>query len=435
MFVASFEMQKRPAGKPNKLEPPCKVLKEGVPLSTVAEQVKPSANCNEIWNLNSDCLLLVFSHLSKPDLFALCVADERFRDLLLDSRMFKGQLDIDKEFLERFPLNSKHIYIYKGIGQLTKDIRISVPYSQFTGIMPYLQDIDTLELTKQLGYIPMYDSQLKLIPRVRCLRGDFFFSGGGWQRLLRHLAPTLEELDCSRVKLCYLQGLDNLTTLTMNANLVKRGFGVLFQRSPKLEGLRVRFLKGSWVRDWTNISNRRAIKKLHLDFVILSIPIGGIILPGPGFPHLRSFRLSMVEGKCELLHMFLDKLSHKLRELTIDFDVEDSWNSAEFNDKLAKFKELKQLNFTKAIPMESFSLDGILRLVSLTHLTLPVASAEWTFLAIDRLPNLVEMNNYLTGLGNWAFAEQLRTMLQERKRKLEYNGSKWWRLDTDYLKL
>lgn len=124
LFVASFEMQKRPAGKPNKLERPCKVLKEGVPLSTVAEQVKPSANCNEIWNLNSDCLLLVFSHLSKPDLFALCVADERFRDLLLDSRMFKGQLDIDKEFLERFPLNSKHIYIYKGIGQLIKDIRI-----------------------------------------------------------------------------------------------------------------------------------------------------------------------------------------------------------------------------------------------------------------------------------------------------------------------
>lgn len=408
-------MSKRPLGQSNSLVQPPKRLKGAVSSSSAVQLVKPPAP-NEILKLNDDCLLIVCSHLSVSDLLALCLAHPRFKEALRDSRMLKKQ-DIDMQFFNRFPPET-YRNIYKAI---LNYVHVCIPTSCFRKIMPYLTNIHTLELSnvESGGYSwRWFRSDLAHFPLVRCLRGDFQMSAHLWQMLFLRLSPTLEELDCDHAKVSYLRCLTKLTCLTIDAKAVKNGLGVLFKRNPRLNGLRVRFLGWPNIK-WINISGKSAIKKLHLDIGTVSRTA---LLPD--FPHLSSFGLTLAKANYEVLRAFMDKLSPKLQELSIDYDLDESWNSLDFDAKLAKFRELKKLEIHGKF-MEDFSFEGIYRAVSLAHLTLNVDSAEKTLMVIDKLPNLQEMNNDSVELTNWKFAKQLMDQLREKNRELVYNGSKW----------
>lgn len=412
-------MPKRPLRQSNPTEKPAKRLKGSVSKSSANQLLKTLAPSNEILQLNDDCLLIVFSHLSMTDLLALSATHPRFKEVLQDSRMFKKQ-KIDKQFFAKnHPNTSGHIY--KSIGTMVKHVHVAIPTSDFRMIMPYLSNIDTLELTnvEHGGLLFRWNwDDLAHFPRVRCLRGNFHMDAFKWRTLFRHLSPTLEELDCVNVRVSLLRSLRKLSSLTIHATAVKNGLGALFKRNPKLNELRVRF--DGWPRiKWANISTKCPIKKLHLD--IAAVPTNAL-KSLPDFPHLRSFGLKLVKGNCEFLHAFMDKLSPKLQELTIDYDLEESWNSLEFDAKLARFKELKKLEIHGEL-MEDFSFKGICRAASLTHLTLNFDCAQQTLLLIDKLPKLKEMNNDLVELTNWNFAKKLMDNLRKEQRELVYNGS------------
>lgn len=241
-----------------------------------------------------------------------------------------------------------------------------------------------------------------------------------WYNLFRHLNPTLQELDCSKVTTKDLKPLTNLSVLTLDSKAVKvTGFAQLIQRNTNLTGLRVRSPFGAAVRNWKNISNRSQIKELQLEFGQLRGDMSHL----PIFPHLRSFSIAFVKEKSSFsyLHNFMDKLSPELLELILDFDTKQSpawdWKASEFDWKrLPKFTKLKKLKFTREkILMEKSSLEVICRVVSLTHLTLHVNSAECTLRIIDELYNLVVTDNN--------FTQDLRVKLREKNRQLRYNGS------------
>lgn len=303
-----------------------------------------------------------------------------------------------------------------------KDVRMSVTNTDFVAIIPFLPGIHTLELNIiGSNYLRLW--VFNIFPRVRCLRGNFEVVS--WYNLFRHLNPTLQELDCSKVTTDCLMPLTNFCVLTLDSKAVKVGFAQLFQRNTNLTGLRVRFPFGAAVRNWNSISNRSQIKELQLEFGQLRGDMSH-----PIFPHLTSFSIEFVKEKSSFsyLHNFMDKLSPDLLELILAFDVKQSpawdWKASEFDWKrLAKFTKLKKLKFTREkILMEKSLLEVICRVVSLTHLTLHVNSAECTLRIIDELYNLVEFNNNLITDNN--FTQDLRVKLREKNRQLRYNGSK-----------
>lgn len=175
------------------------------------------------------------------------------------------------------------------------------------------------------------------------------------------------------------------------------------------------------MRNWKSISNRSQIKELQLEFGQLRGDMSHL----PIFSHLTSFSIEFVKEKSSFsyLHNFMDKLSPDLLELILAFDVKQSpawdWKASEFDwISLVKFTKLK---FSREIPMEKSLLEVISRVVSLTHLTLHVNSAECTLRIIDELYNLVEFNNNLIIDNN--FTQDLRVKLREKNRQLRYNAS------------
>lgn len=383
-----------------------KTLQRSNPRLMITYSVNPDPKFNQIFSLNDDCLLLIFSQLRLNDLVTMSVVDRRFEQLMDYTATFKGTFVVDEEFLEKFPLETS-MEIYKLIGARAKKMRFTISVEHFQQVMPYLtvvEDLDVadMKLSKLRG--------IQNFPRVRTLRLTGVPSSKVEQRLLKHLNANLRHLQCLAVTdMKDIWELQNLQTLGLGG--VNRTIGLenFFARNNKLDTLKLEEFKTFNV-DLTRIARLEKLKKLHIKGPAILILV---LYRLPLFKHVEDLLIYNCKSIAEFLSAF-----PSLKTLSVYYSETPS---ACF-ERLAMHKRLEKL---VVIGRSSFTEgEAMGKVTTLKSVTFNCDCAQMTLEIIQKLPNLVEMSNKSLALS--IFQRQfVLEFLREKKRVLRYNGSEF----------